>query len=97
MCGRTKRIGYNLFSFSQPMGGSDGMGMDGRLRIPEYFRLEQLQEEFNFATDEEMDANLRYKLLMYRDKEIQEFRNYRPIPALDREVPVDVFSVSIND
>ncbi|XP_064626685.1 coiled-coil and C2 domain-containing protein 2A-like isoform X3 [Lineus longissimus] len=82
----------DLVYLMKPMGGSDGMGMDGRLRVPEYFRLEQLQEEFNFATDEEMDGNLRYRLLMYRDQEIQEFRNYRPIPALEREVPVDIFA-----
>ncbi|KAG7277508.1 hypothetical protein CRUP_030670 [Coryphaenoides rupestris] len=63
----------------------------GEVTAPEYFRLEQLQEEFNFATDEELEASRRFRLLRLRSQEVAEFRNYRCVPALEREVTDKTF------
>lgn len=64
------------------------------MTAPDYFRLEQLQEEFNFVTDEELERSRRFRLLRLRSQEIAEFRNYKFIPAQEREVPDKVFQVS---
>ncbi|XP_068174546.1 coiled-coil and C2 domain-containing protein 2A isoform X2 [Antennarius striatus] len=58
----------------------------GEVTAPEFFRLEQLQEEFNFVTDEELEKSKRFRLLKLRNKEVAEFRNYKCIPALEREI-----------
>ncbi|KAK2907561.1 coiled-coil and C2 domain-containing protein 2A isoform X2 [Channa argus] len=63
----------------------------GEVTAPDYFRLEQLQEEFNFVTDEELDRCKRYRLLKLRNQEVAEFRNYQFVPALEREVTDKVF------
>ncbi|XP_075249259.1 coiled-coil and C2 domain-containing protein 2A-like isoform X4 [Convolutriloba macropyga] len=58
---------------------------------PEYFRLEQLQEEFDFCKDEELNTNRRFRLLEYRSQEVPEFRNYRMVPASQEEISPDFF------
>ncbi|XP_074490630.1 coiled-coil and C2 domain-containing protein 2A isoform X1 [Sebastes fasciatus] len=63
----------------------------GEVTAPEYFRLEQLQEEFNFVTDDELERNKRFRLLRLRNQEVPEFRNYKCVPALEREVTDKVF------
>ncbi|CAL1593027.1 unnamed protein product [Knipowitschia caucasica] len=63
----------------------------GEVTAPDYFRLEQLQEEFNFVGDEELDNSKRYKLLRLRNQGVPEFRNYKFVPALEREVSDKVF------
>ncbi|XP_055021211.1 coiled-coil and C2 domain-containing protein 2A [Boleophthalmus pectinirostris] len=63
----------------------------GEVTAPDYFRLEQLQDEFNFCTDEELDSSKRYKLLRLRNQGVPEFRNYKCVPALEREVSDNVF------
>uniref|UniRef100_A0A3Q3W2A0 C2 domain-containing protein n=1 Tax=Mola mola TaxID=94237 RepID=A0A3Q3W2A0_MOLML len=63
----------------------------GEVTAPEYFRLEQLQDEFNFVTDEELDRSKRFRLLQLRNREVAEFRNYKCVPALEREVTDKVF------
>ncbi|XP_070764717.1 coiled-coil and C2 domain-containing protein 2A [Enoplosus armatus] len=63
----------------------------GEVTAPEYFRLEQLQEEFNFVTDEELDRSKRFRLLRLRNQEVAEFRNCKCVPALEREVTDKVF------
>ncbi|KAG7228889.1 hypothetical protein INR49_008667 [Caranx melampygus] len=63
----------------------------GEVTAPDYFRLEQLQEEFNFVTDEELERSRRFRLLRLRSQEIAEFRNYKFIPAQEREVPDKAF------
>ena len=57
----------------QPVGGGDKF-MQG-LRLPEHFRLEQLQEEFNFCRDEDLDKSRRFKLIQLREREVPEFKN----------------------
>ncbi|XP_074523807.1 coiled-coil and C2 domain-containing protein 2A isoform X2 [Halichoeres trimaculatus] len=63
----------------------------GEVTAPDYFRLEQLQEEFNFVTDEELERSKRFRLLRLRNQEVAEFRNYKCVPALEREVTDKVF------
>ncbi|XP_029003041.1 coiled-coil and C2 domain-containing protein 2A [Betta splendens] len=63
----------------------------GEVTAPDYFRLEQLQEEFSFVTDEELDKSRRFRLLRLRNQEVAEFRNYKCIPALEREVTDKMF------
>ncbi|XP_072295526.1 coiled-coil and C2 domain-containing protein 2A isoform X2 [Eucyclogobius newberryi] len=63
----------------------------GEVTAPDYFRLEQLQDEFNFVTDEDLDSSKRYKLLRMRNQGIPEFRSYKFVPALEREVSDKVF------
>ncbi|XP_060934901.1 coiled-coil and C2 domain-containing protein 2A [Limanda limanda] len=63
----------------------------GEVTAPEYFRLEQLQEEFNFVTDEELEGSKRFRLLRLRNQEVAEFRNYKCVPGLEREVSNKVF------
>uniref|UniRef100_H2LIP8 C2 domain-containing protein n=1 Tax=Oryzias latipes TaxID=8090 RepID=H2LIP8_ORYLA len=63
----------------------------GEVTAPEYFRLEHLQEEFNFVTDEELDKSKRFRLLRLRNQGVKEFRNYKFIPAYEHEIPDNVF------
>ena len=65
----------------------------GEVTAPEYFRLEQLQEEFNFVSDEELEHSKRFRLLRLRNREVAEFRHYKHVPALEREVTDKVFQV----
>lgn len=66
----------------------------GEVMAPEYFRLEQLQEEFNLATDEELEKSRRFRLLRLRNRSVPEFRNHKNVPAVEREVTEKVFQVS---
>ncbi|KAM4809986.1 coiled-coil and C2 domain-containing protein 2A [Rhinophrynus dorsalis] len=59
--------------------------------LPEFFRLEQLQKEFNFVSDEELSRSKRFRLLQLRNQEVAEFRNYKPIPIKEREIPDKIF------
>ncbi|XP_015259772.1 PREDICTED: coiled-coil and C2 domain-containing protein 2A [Cyprinodon variegatus] len=63
----------------------------GEVTAPDYFRLEHLQEEFNFVTDEEMERSKRLRLLRLRNQEVPEFRNCKFVPLLEREIPDKVF------
>uniref|UniRef100_A0A672N5F0 Uncharacterized protein n=1 Tax=Sinocyclocheilus grahami TaxID=75366 RepID=A0A672N5F0_SINGR len=65
----------------------------GDLAVPEYFRLEQLQEEFNFLTDEELQRSHRFRLLRLQSQEVPEFRKFKYIPFMEREISEKVFQV----
>lgn len=56
----------------------------------DYFRLEPLQSEFDFVTEEEFNNNSRFQLLQRRSRETPEFRNYHMIPAYENEIPKDI-------
>ena len=73
----------------QPKGG------EIQLKPPDYFRLEQLQEEFNFCDDMDIANNKRFQLLELRDGEVADFKNYKMVPALEKEIPRDTFTVSL--
>ncbi|XP_034036438.1 coiled-coil and C2 domain-containing protein 2A isoform X1 [Thalassophryne amazonica] len=62
----------------------------GEATAPEYFRLEHLQEEFNFVTDEEWNKSKRFRLLHLKNQGVPEFRNYI-VPAVEKEIPNDIF------
>eukprot|EP00057_Strongylocentrotus_purpuratus_P020191 XP_011674665.1 PREDICTED: coiled-coil and C2 domain-containing protein 2A [Strongylocentrotus purpuratus] len=66
-------------------------GTFGTIETKDYFRLEQLQQEFDFVTDEELETNRRFKLLQLREKEVEEFRNYKMVPAIEKEIAETFF------
>ena len=74
---------------------TDG-ALGGKNEKPEYFRLEQLQEEFDFCTDDELNSNKRFRLLEYRSQEVPDFRNYRMVPIVEQEIRNDFFDVSFD-
>ncbi|XP_062838246.1 coiled-coil and C2 domain-containing protein 2A isoform X3 [Anolis carolinensis] len=63
----------------------------GDASVPDFFRLEQLQQEFNFVSDEEFNRSKRFRLLELRNNEVAEFRNYKCVPSLEREISDKVF------
>ncbi|XP_067894068.1 coiled-coil and C2 domain-containing protein 2A isoform X2 [Heterodontus francisci] len=68
------------------MGATSGEAQD-----KDYFRLEQLQEEFNFVSEEDFNKSKRFRLLQLRNEEVAEFHNYKQIPILDREISEKIF------
>ncbi|XP_063726786.1 coiled-coil and C2 domain-containing protein 2A-like isoform X2 [Symsagittifera roscoffensis] len=70
---------------------TDGAVGESERGPAEYFRLEQLQEEFDFCSDEELHSNRRFRLLEYRSQEVPEFRHYRMVPAFEKEISANVF------
>ncbi|XP_019381477.1 PREDICTED: coiled-coil and C2 domain-containing protein 2A isoform X1 [Gavialis gangeticus] len=63
----------------------------GDTYVPDFFRLEQLQQEFNFVSDEELNKSKRFRLLQLRNREVAEFRNYKQVPLNDREISEKIF------
>ncbi|XP_053499289.1 coiled-coil and C2 domain-containing protein 2A isoform X3 [Ictalurus furcatus] len=63
----------------------------GEIAVPDYFRLEQLQEEFNFLSEEELERSRRFRLLRLRSQEVAEFRHFKSVPSTEREIPEKVF------
>ncbi|EMP39944.1 Coiled-coil and C2 domain-containing protein 2A [Chelonia mydas] len=59
--------------------------------VPGFFRLEQLQQEFNFVSDEELNRSKRFRLLQLRHREVAEFRNYKQVPLHEREIAEKLF------
>ncbi len=52
-----------------------------------YFRLDQHQDQLIFCTDAEIQRNPRFQMIQLRRAKVPEFKNYRMIPILDKEVP----------
>nr|XP_014121048.1 coiled-coil and C2 domain-containing protein 2A isoform X4 [Zonotrichia albicollis] len=63
----------------------------GEAHVPDFFRLEQLQQEFNFVSDEEFNRSKRFRLLQLRNEEVAEFRNYKQVPLHEREISEKIF------
>ncbi|XP_075714376.1 coiled-coil and C2 domain-containing protein 2A [Rhinoderma darwinii] len=63
----------------------------GDTYVPEFFRLEQLQKEFDFVSDEDLGRSKRFRLLQLRNQEVAEFRNYKLVPIKEREIPDKIF------
>ncbi|XP_062871722.1 coiled-coil and C2 domain-containing protein 2A [Trichomycterus rosablanca] len=63
----------------------------GEMAVPDYFRLEQLQEEFNFLSDEALERSRRFRLLRLRSQEVPEFRHLKSVPSSEREISEKVF------
>ncbi|KAJ7329422.1 hypothetical protein JRQ81_015596 [Phrynocephalus forsythii] len=62
------------------------VAISGDASLPDFFRLEQLQEEFNFVSDEELNRSKRFRLLELRSREVAGFQGYKCIPILEREI-----------
>ncbi|NXJ03794.1 C2D2A protein, partial [Odontophorus gujanensis] len=63
----------------------------GEARVPDFFRLDQLQQEFDFVSDEELNRSKRFRLLQLRNEEVAEFRNYKQVPLHEREISEKLF------
>lgn len=50
-----------------------------------------LQEELNFASDEELERSNRFRMLQLRTRGVAEFQSYKFIPALEKEVTNEMF------
>uniref|UniRef100_A0A4X1UF39 Coiled-coil and C2 domain containing 2B n=2 Tax=Sus scrofa TaxID=9823 RepID=A0A4X1UF39_PIG len=61
--------------------------------MPKYFRLEQLQDEFNFVSEEEMKKSKRFQLLQLRNAGHLDIFLPQPMPLYDREIPDLVFQM----
>uniref|UniRef100_F7IAK2 Coiled-coil and C2 domain containing 2B n=1 Tax=Callithrix jacchus TaxID=9483 RepID=F7IAK2_CALJA len=59
--------------------------------IPKYFRLEQLQNEFNFVSEEEMEKSKRFQLLQLRNAGQLDNFLLQQMPLHDTEIPDLVF------
>ncbi|XP_006831517.1 PREDICTED: coiled-coil and C2 domain-containing protein 2A-like [Chrysochloris asiatica] len=59
--------------------------------IPKYFRLEQLQDEFNFVSEEEMQKSKRFQLLQLRNAGQLDVFLLQQIPLYDQEIADSVF------
>nr|XP_011734144.1 ectonucleoside triphosphate diphosphohydrolase 1 isoform X11 [Macaca nemestrina] len=55
--------------------------------IPKYFRLEQLQDEFNFVSEEEMAKSKRFQLLQLRNAGQLDNFLLQQMPLHDTEIP----------
>ncbi|XP_044152706.1 coiled-coil and C2 domain-containing protein 2A [Bufo gargarizans] len=64
----------------------------GDAYVPEFFRLEQLQKEFDFVSEEDLSRSKRLRLLQLRNQEVAEFRNYKMVPIKEREIPDKIFT-----
>jgi hypothetical protein len=56
-----------------------------------YFRLESHHDQLLFCSRGDIERNQRFRLLKLRNARVQEFRNYRMVPATDKEIPKGVF------
>ncbi|XP_039196879.1 protein CC2D2B [Crotalus tigris] len=56
-----------------------------------HFRLEQLQEEFNFVTAEDIQNCKRFRLLQFRNLGQLGFYCFQQIPLFDKEIPDTIF------
>nr|XP_016851393.1 PREDICTED: protein CC2D2B isoform X2 [Anolis carolinensis] len=61
-----------------------------------YFRLEQLHEEFNFVTAEEIENCKRFQLLQLRSLGQLDFYCFQQIPLYDREISDTIFQISVH-
>lgn len=61
--------------------------------IPKYFRLEQLQDEFNFVSEEEITKSKRFQLLQLRNAGQLDIFLLQQIPLYDKDIPDLVFQV----
>lgn len=60
-------------------------------QLPSHFRLDQLVQEFEFASDSQIHANRRFRLIELRAANEPEFRGFRMIPAHERHIRRDQF------
>uniref|UniRef100_A0A673TSA1 Uncharacterized protein n=1 Tax=Suricata suricatta TaxID=37032 RepID=A0A673TSA1_SURSU len=61
--------------------------------IPKYFRLEQMQDEFNFVSEEEMKKSKRFQLLQLRNAGQLDVFLLQQMPLHNKEIPDLLFQV----
>ena len=81
-----------MSSLSVVRGESGGPGLfshcqDSGVKDEAHFRLDQMEDQFSFCSESEIRNNIRYQLLQLRKAKAPEFRNYRMIPPLEKEIP----------
>ncbi|EDL94187.1 rCG57684 [Rattus norvegicus] len=64
--------------------------------IPKYFRLDQLQDEFNFVSEEEMKRSKRFQLLELRNAGQLDLFLLQQMPLYDNEIPDIVFQDTVH-
>ncbi|XP_072921083.1 coiled-coil and C2 domain-containing protein 2A isoform X2 [Hemitrygon akajei] len=64
---------------------------NGEEQDKDYFRLEHLQEEFNFVSEEDLNKSRRFRLLQLRNEGVTEFLNYKQIPIQDSQISEKIF------
>ncbi|XP_054221862.1 protein CC2D2B isoform X5 [Homo sapiens] len=84
------RIDPNNPEYSDLMESVTYMRLKGQ-DIPKYFRLEQLQDEFNFVSEEEMAKSKRFQLLQLRNAGQLDNFLLQQMPLHDTEIPDLVF------
>lgn len=52
-----------------------------------YFRLDQMDDQFSFCSEEQLNNNVRFQIIQLRSAKAPDFRNYRMIPSYDKEIP----------
>ena len=61
----------------------------GQVEVPGggYFRLDSHHDQLVFCTQEEIDNDIRFKLLQLRNNKVAEFRNFKMIPSTSKGIP----------
>ncbi|EDV23074.1 uncharacterized protein TRIADDRAFT_28071 [Trichoplax adhaerens] len=67
-----------------------GVSPDGKVYLPDYFRLNSLSHESDLGTEEDIDKSKRFKILKLRSQEASEFRNLKQVPIRDIDIPDDI-------
>ena len=57
-----------------------------------YFRLEQLQQEFDFCTPEDIAGNRRFQVLQLRERQVTDFAHLRMVPSCEEEIPASMLA-----
>lgn len=57
-----------------------------------YFRLDQMQEKFDFTTSDYISENKRFRILQLREKQAPEFANMKMIPPYEDEISAELFA-----
>ena len=79
---------YNAAFFHFLQHASDAIKMD-----PCYFRLDPLLMDYNFCEENDLEENLRLKLLRLRDLGEPEFRGTKFVPLNEKQIHKDIFKV----
>ena len=69
---------------------SANSAFDG-FKLPEHFRLDQLMQEFNFVSEEDIENNKRFRLITLRAQDEPEFRGLKLLPNDEKFIKRDTF------
>lgn len=94
----------NRISDARKAGGANtrdttGAGREGETAYPRmldnrgYFRLDDYHDQLVFGNREDVEENVRFKLIRLRDNGVDDFKNLRMIPASEREIPKNLVEI----